>query len=101
MTDASGAVTQHTSRALYRVRPAGLLLKLIGGFSDKLLRFISSCLSDNLLFVAVAPEGSILLQTVFLYYVNDFPEDMCNTAIYSGDSTHLIIDPVSDVWQQL
>ena len=42
MTDASGAVTQHTSRALYRVRPAGLLLKLIGGFSDKLLRFISS-----------------------------------------------------------
>ena len=36
---------------------------------------------------ARVPEGSILDPTLFLLYINDFPNVICNIAIYADDTT--------------
>ena len=49
------------------------------------------------------PQESILCTTLFLLYVNDFPDGVtCNIAIYADDATlHSKCYQASDLWQQL
>ena len=48
-------------------------------------------------------QGSILVPTRFLLYINDLPDDViCIIAIYADDTTlHSKCDQASDLWQQL
>ena len=47
-------------------------------------------------------KGSILGPKLFVHYINDFPDDICNIAIYA-DNTNLYCtsDQASDLQQQL
>ena len=49
------------------------------------------------------PQESILCTTLFLLYVNDFPDGVtCNIAIYADDATlYSKCYQASDLWQQL
>ena len=49
------------------------------------------------------PQGSILGRTLFLLYINNFPDGViCDIAIYADDTTlYSKCDQASDLWQQL
>ena len=48
---------------------------------------------------AGVPEGSILCPTLFLLYINDLDDVICNIAIYADDSTlYSKCDHASDLW---
>ena len=48
------------------------------------------------------PQDSILGPTLFLLYVNDLPDVICDIAIYADDTTlYSQCDQASDLWQQL
>ena len=58
--------------------------------------------SQEYLVNAAVPEGSILGPALFLLYINDLPDVICNIAIYDDDTTlYSKCDQASDLWQQL
>ena len=52
---------------------------------------------------AGVPHGPILGLTLFLLYINDFPDDIiCNIAVCAYDTTlYSKCDQAFDLWQQL
>ena len=47
-------------------------------------------------------QGAILGPTLFLLYINDFPNDIiCSIAIYDDTTLYFRCDQASDLWQQL
>ena len=103
-------------KAFDRVWHASVLHKLKSyGISRWIFGLISSFLSNRRLRVlldgkssqeysvkAGVPQGFILGPTLFLLYIYDLPDVICNTAIYSDDTTlYSKCDQASDLWQQL
>ena len=110
------AVALDISKAFDRVWHAGLLHKHKSyRISGQIFGLISSFLSNRRLRVlldgkssqeypvnAGVPQGSILGPTLFLLYINDLPDVICDIAIYADDTTlYSKCDPASDLWQQL
>ena len=52
---------------------------------------------------AGVPQGSSPVPSLYLLYINDFPDDViCNIAIYAdGITLYSKCDWASDLWQQL
>ena len=86
------------------------------GLSGQVFNLISSFLSNRRFrvvldgkssqeypVIAGVPQGSIVGPTLFLLYINDFPDDVvCNIAIYADDTTlYSKCDQASNLWQQL
>ena len=83
------------------------------GISGEIFGLIFSFLSNRRVWVVLVgkssqeypvnarvPQRSILGPTLFLLYINDLPDVICNIAIYADDtSLHSKCDQVSDLWQ--
>ena len=108
---ATRAVALDISKAFDRVWHAGLLHKLKSyGISGQIFSLISSFLSNRRLPVVldgkssqeypVNAGGSILGSTLFLLYINDLPDVICDIAIYADDTTlYSRCDRGFDLWQ--
>ena len=95
---------------------AGLLYKLkSNGISGQIFGLISSFLSNRPLRVVLdgkssqeypinigVLQGSILRPALFLQYINDSDDVICDSAIYVDDTTlYSKCDKAPDLWQQL
>ena len=95
---------------------AGLLHRLKSyGISGQIFGLISSFLSNRRLRLVLhgkssqeypvnagVHQGSILGPTLFLLYINDLPDVICDIGIYADDTTlYSKCDRASDLWQQL
>ena len=72
--------------------------------SNRLLRIVlDGKTSQEYPVNAGVPQESILGPTLFLFYINDIPDDViCNIANYADDTTpYSKCDQASDLWQQL
>ena len=112
---ATRAVALDIPKAFDRVWHAGLLHKLESyGISGQIFGLISSFLSNRQLRVVLdgkslqeypvnagVPQGCILGPTLFLLYINDLPDVICNIAIYADATLYSKCDQASDLWQQL
>ena len=113
---ATRAVALDISMAFDKVWHAGLLHKLKSyGIPGQIFGLISSFLSNRWLRVVMdgkssqeypvnagVPQGSILGPTLFLLYINDPDDVICNISIYADDTTlYSKYDQASDLWQQL
>ena len=114
---ATWAVALDISKTFDRVWHAGLLQKLKSyRISGQIFRLISSFFSKRRLWVVLdgkssqeypvnagVPQVPFLGPTLFLLYINDFPDNViCNIAIYADDTTlYSKCDQASDLWQQL
>ena len=111
---ATWAVALDTSEAFDKVWHAGLLHKRRSwGISGQIFGLISSFLSSGRLRVvldgrssqeylasAEVTQGSFLVTTLFLLYINDLPDGViCGIGIYSDDTTlYSGCDQASDLW---
>ena len=51
---------------------------------------------------AGVPQGFILGRTLFLLYINDLPDVICDNAVYVDDTNlYSKCNQASDLWQQL
>ena len=104
------------SKAFDRVWHVALLHKLKSyGILGQIFGLISSFLSNRQLQMVLGgkssqeypvnagvPQGSILGPTLFLLYINNHPDVICNIALYADDTTlYSDCDQASDLWQQL
>ena len=87
-----------------RLRNSGQVFGLISPFlSNRRLRVVLDGKSSQVDPVNVGvPQGSILGPLLFLLYINDLRDVICNIAIYTDDTTlYYKCDQPSDLWQQL
>ena len=114
---ATRAVALDISNAFDKVWHAGLLHKHKSyGISGRIFGLISFLFfSNRWLWVFLdekssqkypvntgVPEGSILGPTLFLLYINDLSDVICNIVIYDDDTTfYSKCDQVSNLWQKL
>ena len=113
---ATQAVALDIAKAFDWVWHAGLLHKVKSyGISGQIFGLIFSFLSNKQLqevldgnfsqkypVNAGVPQGSIIVPTLFLLYINDLPDYViCNIAIYADTTLYSNCDQASDLWQQL
>ena len=84
---------------------SGQIFGLISSFlSNRRLRVVlDGKSSQEYLVNAGVPQGSIFGPAlIFLLYINDLPDVICDIAIYGDDSkVYSKYDQASDLWQQL
>ena len=58
-------------------------------------------LPENAQLMLEFPQGSILSSTLFLRYINDLDDVICDTAVYANDATlYFKCDQASDLREQ-